>query len=196
LNGYCTFKKESEEKEIPDSNINNNSSVKIEWMWKTKVSYNKVELLRNQLNDNEIFINSKDGQEISIDLGNYICRLMIKRLTKEEVKNYMDNKKEHDEKLLYGRGKDLPDYGYTVNSNKNMDIENNETHTNTKIINIKNLNLRAGGKSSDKPLENIEDINSLIYNGLTRNRTDDNSHNFSDHTNSSHKKKYYCDKYL
>ena len=65
---------------------------KIEWLWKTKLNYDKVEILRNPLNNYELFINSKDGQEISSDLGFYVCRLMIKRLIKEEVDDYKNSR--------------------------------------------------------------------------------------------------------
>lgn len=115
FNGFCRFKKEMDEKEVQmitdnymtthnkdllakyqASNINF-SFLKVEWHWKTKLSYNKVELLKNPLSDNEQFVYSKDGQEVSIDLGHYVCRFMIKRLTREEVQGYLEYKKFYEE---------------------------------------------------------------------------------------------------
>jgi hypothetical protein len=102
--GYCKLKYDLEDtnydltdlmEQVRDFNIGNNAFIMVEWLWKTKLSESKVELLRNPLNNNEIVIDSKDGQEIAIDVGYYMCRLMIKRLTKEEVQEYL-SKREDD----------------------------------------------------------------------------------------------------
>jgi hypothetical protein len=96
--GYCKFRYDLEDsdydltdlmEQVRDFNIGNNAFIYVEWLWKTKLSDSKVELLRNPLNNDEVVIDSKDGQEIAIDIGYYMCRLMIKRLTKEEVQEYL-----------------------------------------------------------------------------------------------------------
>jgi len=70
------------------------SFLQVEWLWKTKLSFDKVEILRNSLKNYKPFIDSEDGQEIDSDLGYYVCRLMIKRLTKDEVQEYLITKKQ------------------------------------------------------------------------------------------------------
>ncbi len=68
------------------------SFLQVEWLWKTKLSYDKVEILKNALQNYQLFVNSEDGQEIAPELGFYVCRLMIKRLTKDEVQEYLNTK--------------------------------------------------------------------------------------------------------
>jgi hypothetical protein len=130
FNGFCRYKKDFDDNEMSvisehyfsqySKNLLENfktenpieinrAYVTVEWHWKTKLSACKVELLRNPLNENEVFINSKDNQEISVDLGYYICRMMIKRLTKDEVKEYMDYKKFCEESLAQGHVKEEQD---------------------------------------------------------------------------------------
>jgi len=77
------------------------SFLQIEWLWKTKLSFDKVEILKNALKNYELFVDSDDGQEIAFELGFYVTRLMIKRLTKDEVQEYLNTKKQLEaEKLL------------------------------------------------------------------------------------------------
>jgi hypothetical protein len=123
LSGFCKFKKllDDQELEVISQHYFNSYSlnllntfksstdqpayISVEWHWKTKLSGTKVELLRNPMQNNERFVNSKDFQEVSLELGYYICRMMIKRLTKEEVKQYMDYKQYCEEKEGYHVGK-------------------------------------------------------------------------------------------
>jgi hypothetical protein len=148
FNGFCKFKKELSEKDveyigiinnpiISDFKINQNTSyLKIEWHWKTKLSFDKVELIKNPLNNDEPLIECKDCQEISMDVGNYICRLMIKRLSKNEVKEYLEKRKLTDD----------------INMSKNYDIDiKNSTVTSSDINNI-NLNNLILGEISKKNL--------------------------------------------
>jgi hypothetical protein len=123
-----------------NSNYNYNSSasfIKIEWLWKTKLSYDKVEILRNPFENFELFINSKDGQEIYPDLGFYVCRLMIKRLTKEEVQDYLYTKKlieMEKNKSSNNYPNDPLDSNNNCNENDN-DNDNTDNNSNTNINN-------------------------------------------------------------
>lgn len=94
--------------------------IKIEWLWKTKLSFDKVEILRNPLSNFDLFINSQDGQEISSDLGYYVSRLMIKRLTKEEVQDYL-----HTKKLLENEKLETPIKDKNASTNTSMTLSNN-----------------------------------------------------------------------
>ena len=71
----------------------NANCYKIEWLWRTKLHYSKICHLMNRA-DNDHFLNEgKNGCPIDKDLGNYCCRLMIKRLSKDEVKELINEKK-------------------------------------------------------------------------------------------------------
>jgi hypothetical protein len=158
--GYAKFKKDiiageqetqlisnlSSEYSLDLAEISTLPAIRIEWLWKTKLSYTKVELLKNPLNDNEIFINSRDGQEIAIDIAYYVCRLMIKRLTKEEVREYIENKKLHDENT--SNCKD------SVSSGGEIQDHSTQNHT-SKVINIKSLQ------------QNLN-LNSIIYDEINK----------------------------
>ena len=47
--------------------------------------FSEVSHLMNRADDDHFLIEGKNGCPIDKDLGNYICRLMIKRLTQEEI---------------------------------------------------------------------------------------------------------------
>jgi hypothetical protein len=134
FNGFCKFKKELTEKDIEyhsilnnplmsDFNINFNTSyLKIEWHWKTKLSYDKVEIIKNPLNDDELLIDSRDCQEISMDVGNYICRLMIKRLSKNEVKEYLEKRRLYDDKNISKSSEKLVNTTASSTNLKNINL--------------------------------------------------------------------------
>jgi hypothetical protein len=157
--GYCKFKFDLEEKgydtttiDLRQLGIGNSSYVKVEWLWKTKLSESKIELLRNPLSDGELVINSTDGQEIAIDIGYYMCRLMIKRLTKEEVQEYISEKKQSDRSNL--------------SSTKMSDI-----NATTEIININNVKMGGNGNDTGRTISAIKDnINNLLYDELHKNK--------------------------
>ena len=148
FNGFCKYKKEITENDVEytgiinnpilsDFKINQNTSyLKIEWHWKTKLSFDKVELIKNPLNNDEPLIESRDCQEISMDVGNYICRLMIKRLSKNEVKDYLEKRKLNDELIL----------------SKNDDKEIKSSTGSSSTINNINLNNLILGEISKKNL--------------------------------------------
>ena len=78
------------EVENQDNMIN---TYKIEWLWRTKLHYSKVGHLMNRADDDHFLNEGRNGCPIDKDLGNYCCRLMIKRLSKDEVKELINEKK-------------------------------------------------------------------------------------------------------
>ena len=71
---------------------NEQSLYQIEWLWKDKMPYSEVSHLMNRADHDHFLNESKNGCPIDKDLGNYICRLMIKRLSREEVIELMNEK--------------------------------------------------------------------------------------------------------
>ena len=71
----------------------NKFNFKIERLWRTKLHFSKVGHLMNRA-DNDRFLNEgKNGCKIDNDLGNYCCRLMMKRLSRDEVNDLQIEKK-------------------------------------------------------------------------------------------------------
>ena len=76
---------------------------KIEWLWKNPMPFSEVCHLMNK-SDNDHFLNGgKNGCPIHNDLGNYICRLMIKRLSKEEVIELMNEKEIFNNQIKFNQ---------------------------------------------------------------------------------------------
>ena len=76
-----------------DNEIISQNIYKIKWLWKDRMNYSEVSHLMNKA-DNDHFLNEgKNGCPIDKDLGNFICRLMIKRITKEEFTELVNEKK-------------------------------------------------------------------------------------------------------
>jgi hypothetical protein len=164
FSGYCKYKYEIKENRDYDlSSLEKQldfkyALLKIEYLWKTKLSSTKIELLRNPLQDNEFVINSKDGQEIAIDTGFYMCRLMIKRLTREEVQDYLTLKSEHARNNKYN------DYYNNVTGIK---ISNEEP----KIINISDVKLKP------RTFDLQDNLNSIINEEINRGNHNSKSNN-------------------
>jgi len=113
---------------------------KIEWLWRTKLHYSKVSHLMNRADDDHFIQDGANGCPIDSDLGNYCCRLMIKRLSKEEVKELINEKKifENQNKILQNLRKEeynnnyyntkynnRDNYQRNYNSNYNNNYKNN-----------------------------------------------------------------------
>jgi hypothetical protein len=187
FNGFCRYKKDFDDNEMTvisehyfsqySKNLLDNFKIEnpieinrayitIEWHWKTKLSAIKVELLRNPLSENEIFINSKDNQEISRDLGNYICRMMIKRLSKEEVKEYMDYKNFYEENSSKSHNKSA-DYidRRSEKFENNEKIEGDKNSISNRLENFEkypqSLQLMQNYESYSKPTIRQQSIQSI-----------------------------------
>ena len=181
-------------------NINN---YKIEWLWIFIINYNKVLLNRA---DNDHFLNEgRNGCPIDKDLGNYCCRLMIKRLSKDEVKELMNEKK------IFQNQK--------MNDEKDKkNIERKENNSNKKYNN--NIH-NSSQKEYKKHKDNIEySSNSKKYLGHKKHRNNSRSrsnyrkkdsedysynkyknsndkkykYNYKEYKNHSNKKYYHDDK--
>jgi hypothetical protein len=188
LTGFCKFKKLLEDSELDAisqhyfnsyslnllntfiSSTDQPAYISVEWYWKTKLSGTKVELLRNPIQNNQRFVNSKDFQEVSLELGYYICRMMIKRLTKEEVKQYMDYKQYCEEKEGYHLGQfmtsenlDSSSLGFNISMpiivqpsyrpNYQFNHVNNNTHTmnnNIIVTNISNVQVNISRRKESR----------------------------------------------
>ena len=199
FNGFCKYKKELIDKDpeytsiITDNpmmsgfKVNSNTSyVKIDWYWKTKLSYDKVELLKNPLNNEELLVDSKDCQEISMDIGNYVCRLMIKRLSKFEVKEYMEKRKLNDELLLKKNTEvDNSAINTTTSSNYNkIDLNNLILEEITKSNINKNLVFQTSGSSNttNNPTSKSSNNNIIVTNiSNLQVNISQNSYRASDH---------------
>ena len=82
---------------------NNQNLYQIEWLWKNKMSYSEVSHLMNRADHDHFLNESKNGCPIDKDLGNYICRLMIKRLSREEVIELMNEKQIFENQIQFNR---------------------------------------------------------------------------------------------
>ena len=123
--GFLRIKHQLHEKD-KDSNV-----LKVEWLWRTKLHYTKLSHLIN--GDNECDVDS--------ELGNYLCRVMMKRLTKEEVMEFMREKKEyekHEEEEKCKRNKDDNHNNHSNNSNHS---NSNSSKTNVYVTKIKNVHV-------------------------------------------------------
>ena len=85
-----------------------------EWLWSTKLSVSKVSNLVNPLNNNCFLVNSKDGQELSIDLGVYICKLMMNLLSDLEMQSF---ESKNNSLILGNNANQSPDYDCIKNTN-------------------------------------------------------------------------------
>ena len=96
--------------EIEDKNKN---LYQIEWLWKNKMPFSEVSHLMNRADDDHFLNEGKNGCPIDKDLGNYICRLMIKRLTQEEIFELIYEKQIFNDQIKYNRYlKHLKKYKY------------------------------------------------------------------------------------
>lgn len=71
-------------------------TMKVEWLWRTKLHYSKLSHLINKKDNDNYFINAYNGCLIDNELGNYLCRMMMKRLKKEEVREFIQEKKNYE----------------------------------------------------------------------------------------------------
>ena len=178
-------KKAGEEKEEQNSILN---QYKIEWLWRTKLHFSKVSHLMNRADSDHFLNEGKNGCPIDKDLGNYCCRLMIKRLSKDEVKELIYEKKifENQRNLLQNLKKE--EHPINTNYQKKPSKNTNDAHdlhgryTNYGYSDKKNNNNKYNDKSPYKYSNKksyISDTNSSKYNS---------SSNKSDFKYTGHKK--------
>jgi len=95
---FCGFARIIEESDKPDKESSDKSEIihtmgystsmlfRLEWLWSSRISEDKVSHLLNPLNSSHCLTHSKDGQEISIDLGIFICKMMMNRANDKEIR--------------------------------------------------------------------------------------------------------------
>ena len=66
---------------------------RIKWLWKNGIKYSEVSHLVNKADHNHFLCEGNNWCPIHSDLGNYMCRLMLQRLSEEEVLELMNEKK-------------------------------------------------------------------------------------------------------
>ena len=140
---------------------------KIEWLWRTKLHYSKISHLMNRA-DNDHFLNeSKNGCPIDKDLGNYCCRLMIKRLSKDEVKELINEKKifENQKNLLENLKKE-------EHNNSHNNYNNKYNNNNNYEYSDKKYNNKYHEKSPFKYSNNKSYLNDTNYSKYSNNKND------------------------
>ena len=142
---------------------------KIEWLWRTKLHYSKISHLMNRA-DNDHFLNEgKNGCPIDNDFGNYCCRLMIKRLSKDEVKELIKEKKIFEKNKLENLKKEN-------NINSHQDYNNKYNH---------NYEHHDSYKYHEKSPFKYSNKKSYLYETKSSKYNSDNKNNFK---YSGHKK--------
>ena len=187
------------------------TSYNIEWLWRTKLSLSKVNHLMNKADNDNLLINGKNGCEVDKDLGFFCCRYMMKRLSKEEIKELTNEKMmfESEKKLLL---KNLNNERYNqsnINSSKSLNkindsnkdlnyghkkYENNEINTPHKNMNKKNSEMaftsstrHSDYNKHDKYKEHLDykDHNEHEYSGHKRHRDNSRSKSRSNRRDNS-----------
>ena len=173
---YPLSQKKGEEKNNEKENKNYMYYYKIEWLWRTKLHYSKVNHLMNREDNDQFLHEGKNGCPIDKDLGNYCCRLMIKRLSKDEVKELINEKKifENQKNVLENLKKE-ENTNFHNNSYNNKNYHNNYDNYD-KRNNYDNSYKKYNNKyqeNSDYSYSNnkkyFNDINSSKYNSYNKN---------------------------
>ena len=97
---------------VSKENNEDENLFKIEWLWKKKMKYSQVSHLMNRADHDHFLKESKSGCSIDKDLGNYLCRLMINRLTKEEVIELINEKQMFENQMNFNNYMRNYDYIY------------------------------------------------------------------------------------
>ena len=178
---YPLSQKNLEEKDNEKEIKNYMNYYKIEWLWRTKLHYSKVSHLMNREDNDQFLHEGKNGCPIDKDLGNYCCRLMIKRLSKGEVKELISEKKifENQKNLLQNLKKEDNTNFYNNNNydnksynNKYYNIYDRYDKFNDDDYSYKKYNNKYQEKSpfrySNSSKKYSNDINSSKYNSYNR----------------------------
>ena len=191
--GFAKIKKLSE-----INKENNELSLNIEWLWRTKLHYSKLNHLINKSDNDNFFVKGENGCNIDPNLGNYICRLMIKRLSKDEVKELVQEKKIFDNQMISL----IENNNYINKINKQIHILNDNLKNNKPVKDffINNINNNNKNKSNN----NKEEVNkNMKFEGKKRKRKKSSEslskssslHTYDTHESSNHKKSYDYDYY-
>jgi hypothetical protein len=191
--GFAKIKKLSE-----INKENNDLSLNIEWLWRTKLHYSKLNHLINKSDNDNFFVKGENGCNIDPNLGNYICRLMIKRLSKDEVKELVQEKKIFDNQMISL----IENNNYINKINKQINILNDNLKNNKPVKDffINNINNNSKNKSNN----NKDEVSkNMKFEGKKRKRKKSSEslskssslHTYDTHESSNHKKSYDYDYY-
>ena len=78
---------------------------KVRWLWEREMEYSKIRHLINKSDQNHFLKEGKDWCPIHRDLGNYICRLMIKKLNREEISEYLTERQIFSKEIISSKKK-------------------------------------------------------------------------------------------
>ena len=114
-------------KNINDENLNNNedNTYNIKWLWRTKLHLSKLNHLINKNDKNKRLVNCENGCCIDNDLGKFICRLMMKRLSKDEINQFKKEKQIYEEE---NKQKHSYDNYKRKNNRKNNSLNSNNNN--------------------------------------------------------------------
>ena len=182
----------------------NKKLYKIEWLWKNKMDYSEVGHLLNKADHDHFLNEGKNGCPIHKDLGNYICRLMIKRLSREELIELINEKNIFKNQILYNQylqnlkryQYDYNDYYYNYYDHYNyFYYEYDDDNSYNENISHKGKDKAKLKDSNDKYFyHNRESYSRYNYNEKSRSRSR-NSHRYSYRSKerSPRKSNYYSD---
>ena len=91
LTGFARIKNNENINNIEDNIYN------IKWLWRTKLHFSKLNHLINKNDNYNRLVNCANGCCIDNDLGKFICRLMMKRLSKDEINQFKKEKQIFEE---------------------------------------------------------------------------------------------------
>ena len=135
---------------------------KIEWQWRTKLSLSKISHLKNKIDNDNYLIDGKNGCEIDKDLGFICCRYLMKRLSKDEIKVFMNEKKD-----FYNEKEDLNQDNN--NNNQNININNNSNKDLNKVNkNYEKYKINSPFKNSNAN-KDMSNTNSTRYSDYKKN---------------------------
>ena len=116
-------------KNINDENINNDNNesdiYNIKWLWRTKLHFSKLNHLINKNDNYNRLVNCANGCCIDNDLGKFICRLMMKRLSKDEINQFKKEKQIYEEE---NKQKHSYDNYKRKNNRKNNSLNSNNNN--------------------------------------------------------------------
>lgn len=165
---------------VPLSMNEEKNMYKIEWLWRTKLSISKVSHFMNQADEDRFLNEGKNGCEVDKYLGNFCCRLMMKRLTKDELKEL------ENEKRVFESQKKLLNLNNDNNEEFSNNINTNSSNKNIPDININN-NLKNDINNKQDETISLKESNTNINNNNYRN----NYHSYNNgYTNRKYRQNY------
>jgi len=198
---------------LSDELKEDDTTYKIEWLWRTKLSISKMDHIMNKADNDNSLNEGKNGVEIDKDLGIFCCRYMMKRLSKEEVKEFMEEKKIFDSEKQLLKNLNLVNNSQkkdnTTYENKktekyeskspfeNTNKVNNISHTNTISTKYSDYTIKnEKDKSKDKDKDYKLNGNKRNRNHSSRSKSKNRRDNSEDYSNyNKNKSNKYEDKY-